>query len=179
MTDFYQKYLGEFEYTQGILIQGENTHDSSDEEFKSFVEETSNVDVCSQISENIQIDENISDKTTRQKSGITKVESSEDLDLGIGIDFSKMENVTESNTHKFVVHNDMDLKDLHKFVRKKNVKFEKFKTEEHTDSDGTSDSSSTDGNESDFNIPQGDLNFFLVFSKRSIITLYFVDTMKN
>ena len=121
----------------------------------------------SPITENIQVDESVGDKTTRQKPNNTKVETSEDSDLGLRIDFSTMQTVTESKTHKFVVHNDMDLKDLHKsFVRKKKIKFEKFKTEEHSDSDNTKSDSSLDGNESDFNIPQG--YCLLIFSIKKI-----------
>ena len=105
----------------------------------------------------VQIDENVFNKADRPKVDTKSSESCEDNEeLDLNIDFSSMQKYSESKNHGYVIHNDMDLKDLHKsFVRKKNTKFVKVKTDEHSDSEsGQSDSTSSD--ESDFEIHQGD-----------------------
>ena len=112
----------------------------------------------------IQIDENVYNKIDRPKVDTKTVRSSEEEELDLDIDFSSMQKFAECKNHGFVVQNDMDLKDLHKsFVRTKNIKFVKIKTDEHSDSDsGKSGSSSEEGNDSDFEISQGE--FFLYYN---------------
>lgn len=116
----------------------------------------------------VQIDENVYNKIDRPKVDTKIVESSnDDVELDLNIDFSSMQKYSESKNHSYVIHNDMDLKDLHKtFVRKNKAKFVKIKTDEHSDSDsGKSDSTSTDGSE--FEIRQGEylcvLNYLTFF----------------
>ena len=109
----------------------------------------------------IQIDENVYNKADRIKVDTKSAESFKDKEeLYLKIDFSSMQKYSESKNHGYVIHNDMDLKDLHKsFVRKKNTKFVKIKTVEHTDSE-SEQSDSTSADESDFEIHQGDFYLF-------------------
>lgn len=143
--------------------ESESSDHSSDEEFKSFIVESSlinNKENCMVV--DVHIDENVYNKSDRHKIDTKTVESfDENEELNLNIDFSSMQKCSETKSHTYVVHNDMDLKDLYKsFVRKKNTKFVKVKTDEHSDSDSEkSDSTSTD--ESDFEIRQGE--FFMYF----------------
>ena len=69
------------------------------------------------------------------------------------IDFGQMQKIDEHSPQVYVTHNDLDLLDLQKvFVRKKNIKYNKIRTEEHSDDDFTSSSSDHDV---DVVIPQG------------------------
>ena len=137
--------------------------DSGDEEIAMFANETS---VSSQSNfQNISMaldEENVQDKTFKPRKDITENESNEsDFDLEGNIDFVAMQKSTDTKEYGFVIHNDLDLKDLRKaFVRSKNIKFSKLKTEEHSES-GSSEESSSGESDSDVEITQGNFCYSL------------------
>ena len=152
--------------------------DSGDEEIAMFANETS---VSSQSNfQNISMaldEENVQDKTFKPRKDITENESNEsDFDLEGNIDFVAMQKSTDTKEYGFVIHNDLDLKDLRKaFVRSKNIKFSKLKTEEHSES-GSSEESSSGESDSDVEINQGKFcyNLDLVYNFNQIKFCNFV-----
>ena len=87
---------------------------------------------------------------TRQK----EVKDDTDEDLKCSLNFGGMQKAGTRRKEVHITHNDLDLHDFQKmFVRKKkNIKFEKFRTEEHSDGE---DSTSSSDEDSDTVIAQG------------------------
>lgn len=100
------------------------------------------------------------------RKGTDKKTYSEEIEEFIPkMNFTLIQKVNHKPQHVHIVHNDLDLKDLQKsFIRKKNVKFQKVKTEEHSDSESSYSSDSSDSDD-DIVIPQGTLVFFIRFNR--------------
>lgn len=135
--------------------------ESEDEDFKAFANGTFQDIQGNKINQSVIneiFEEEIMDMKDKKTPNSIKQDNSKDSSNfdDFNIDFTVMQKSNESKPNQFVVHNDMDLKDLHKaFVRQKKTKLNKLKTEEHSDS-GSSISSSDDNDDgSDMEIRQG------------------------
>ena len=117
---------------------------------KSFASE---LPIRKEILINRNVEELILGKPANKKQTVFTDDTKEDEVTAI-IDFSGMQKAGTRRKEVHITHNDLDLQDFQKmFVRKKkNIKFEKFRTEEHSDGE---DSTSSSDEDSDTVIAQG------------------------
>ena len=135
---------------ENVVEENVKDHDSADE-FQDFIEKhpmsSKETKVKRNFIENILVKPKV--------DHIKEVEEASDTGLPL-INFSSMQKANATVKEIEVIHNDLDLRELQKsFVRRKNVKFQQLRTEEHSDESDRSDSSSSDNDDDSIVIPQG------------------------
>lgn len=107
--------------------------------------------------QSVDVNEDVQEKVFRQKEELPKMEK-EDV-ISQKFNFTSMQKSTEKPKEVQVVCNDLDLREFHKlFVRKKNLKLQKVRTDEQSEDEdlhSSSSSSSSSDSESSFVVPQG------------------------
>ncbi|XP_057306003.1 uncharacterized protein LOC130644420 isoform X3 [Hydractinia symbiolongicarpus] len=130
-----------------------DTEENLMKDFSQFVNEIQSPATGIQ---SVDVNEDVQEKVFRQKEELPKMKKEDTISQKFN--FTSMQKRTEKPKEVQVVCNDLDLREFHKlFVRKKNLKLQKVKTDEQSEDEdlhSSSSSLSSSDSESSFVVPQ-------------------------